>query len=66
MAIFQVNGNGTRETENTFFLPLGFEENLRYICTIAIHMLQGSVKNKWELLYIRQSITNIGPFCLNL
>ena len=28
--------------------------------------LRGSVKNKWELLYIRQTITSMGPFCLNI
>ena len=30
------------------------------------YRLRGSVKNKWELLYIRQTITSMGRFCLNI
>ena len=31
-----------------------------------LEFLRGSVKNKWELLYIRQTITSMGRFCLNI
>ena len=36
------------------------------ISSFDFSTLRGSVKNKWELLYIRQTFTSMGRFCLNI